>query len=150
MKNPWDKGWIPPRAKKHAVHRPAPEGWVRIRRPDCTHYVRQGSNILLQDVIIGKPGTKWSLWLDYGPDDQRPADFEAKSLAALLVWYKIETAARADTTSQSDAHRQALKAARLAHNYGMGRLGLESLMLRGHQVDTYSYILDEATTTTVK
>lgn len=94
MKNPWDKGWIPPRAKKHAAHRPAPEGWVRIRRSDCTHYVRQGSNILLQDVIIGKPGTKWSLRLDYDPDDRRPADFEAKSLDALLVWYKLETADR--------------------------------------------------------
>lgn len=105
-KNPWDKGWIPPRTKKHAVHRPAPEGWVRIRRSDCTHYVRQGSGVMLQDVILGKPGTKWRLWLDYGPDGRRPADFESKSLDALLMWYKLETADRQEPPLEAPTGRR--------------------------------------------
>lgn len=129
---PWEKGWIPKPGAKGAVHRAPPEGWTRIRRNDFDHYVRGGASVWEQDAIIGRPGEKWRLWLDHRPGLFRAPDAEMKSLAALLVWYKIETAARTDTTTQSDSYRQMFKAAQLARSYGMGRLKLMQQSLLPH------------------
>lgn len=135
MKKPWERGWIPkPGHKSGDTLVQAPKGWVRVTRGDGVWmFERGGETLWSRDMILGRCGEPWKLWLDHNDDLFRAPDMQMRSLKALTAWYEIETADRpkpdmfysARTITQ---RRQAAKAAALGAQYGMGAKRMTELM----------------------
>lgn len=97
MKQPWEKGFIPkPGAKVQWKGPKAPEGWVRHNSTDSIRFERHGISGF--DVIVGKPGSKWRLWLNHHPILFRAPDMSMRSLEGLLAWYMVESQTREPAT----------------------------------------------------
>lgn len=125
MKKPWERGWIPkPGHKSGDALVQAPKGWARVPRDDGVWmFERRGETLWSRDMILGRYGEPWKLWLNHDADVFRAPDMQMRSLKALVAWYEIETADRPEPEPfdwSSPTGRQAAKAAALGAHYGMG------------------------------
>ena len=126
MKKPWEQGWIPkPGRKSGGALVQAPDGWARVPRDDGVWmFVRDGETLWSRDMILGRCGEPWKLWLNHDVSVFRAPDMQMRSLKALAAWYEIETADRPKPEpfdwSKSPTGRQAAKAAALSAHFGMG------------------------------
>lgn len=124
MKKPWDRGWIPkPGHKPGSAQVQAPKGWRSAERSDGVwEFTRRGATHWSRDVIVGRWGEPWKLWLNKSPGVFRAPDMQMRSLKALALWYEVETADRPEPEpfdwSRSPTGRQAAKAAALGARYG--------------------------------
>lgn len=155
MKKPWERGWIPkPGHKSGDALVQAPKGWVRVPRADGVWmFERDGETLWSRDMILGRYGEPWKLWLNHNAGEFRAPDMQMRSLKALTVWYEIETADRPEPEpfdwNKTPTGRQAAKAAALSAGYGMGakrmtevlgaRYGAPQNIPRGHQLDALVY-----------
>lgn len=134
MKNPWDRGWIPkPGHKSGDALVQAPKGWVRVTRGDGVWmFERGGETLWSRDMILGRCGEPWKLWLNHNTGVLRAPDMQMRSLKALVAWYEIETADRPKPEpfdwSKTPTGRRAAKAAALGARYGMGAKRMTELM----------------------
>ena len=126
MKKPWERGWIPkPGRKSGDALVQAPKGWVRVPRDDGVWmFERDGEPLWSRDMILGRYGEPWKLWLNRNAGVFRAPDMQMRSLKALVAWYEIETADRPKPEpfdwNKTPTGRQAAKAATLGARYGMG------------------------------
>lgn len=124
MKKPWERGWIPkPGRKSGDALVEAPKGWVRVPRTDGVWmFERNGETLWSRDMILGRYGEPWRLWLNHNAGVFRAPDMQMRSLKALVAWYEIETADRPKPFDwrKSPTGRQVAKAAALGARYGMG------------------------------
>jgi len=128
MKKPWERGYIPqPGPKPVFKNVETPEGWERGDRTDCVEFFRPsgkpGSAWWGVDVIIGKVGKPWRLWINHNAGVFRQPDMAMPSLKALLVWYQVELSNCAPEPRRqvTQTGRQVGKSAMLAAAYGAGR-----------------------------
>lgn len=164
MKKPWERGWIPkPGRKSGDALVQAPKGWARVPRDDGVWmFERVAETLWSRDMILGRYGEPWKLWLNHNAGVFRAPDMQMRSLKALVAWYEIETADRPKRPSgwYASDFKQAAKAAALGAHYGMGakrmtevlgaRYGApqnipkngdiySQLVPRGHQLDALVY-----------
>lgn len=168
MKKPWERGWIPkPGRKSGGALVQAPDGWARVPRADgAWMFERNGETLWSRDVILGRFGEPWKLWLSYKSGVfLRAPDMQTRSLEALAAWYEIETADRPKPgpfdRGKTPTGRQAAKTAALGAHYGMGAKRMTELLggdiysrlaPKDHQLDAIVYgtagmtvAIDEAT-----
>lgn len=112
-------------------------------------FERDGEPLWSRDMILGRYGETWKLWLNRNAGVFRAPDMQMRSLKALVAWYEIETADRPEPEpfdwNKTPTGRQAAKAVAFGARYGapqnIPRNGdiYSQLVPRDHQLDAIVY-----------
>lgn len=97
-------------------------------------FERVSETLWSRDMILGRYGEPWKLWLNRNAGVFRAPDMQMRSLKALVAWYEIETADRPEPEpfdwNKTPTGRQVVKAV---------AFGAPQNIPRGHQLDALVY-----------